>query len=335
MSFFSVFFKTLGLLLGITTFIILLNILSYFLHQDDQKYNFIKGNKESKNIIAILNLNGPIVNNFNTFFSNNIISYIDPKVINKQLLSLSKINPDILIIKINSPGGTVTASASLEKIINKFKMENNLEIYFHSNEVLASGGYWVATSGDKIFASYGSIIGSIGVSGPSWYYYNEPTAISNGLIGQSIETNKGIEIFNQNAGNSKDLYNPFRKPSDEELKHLQNIIEKIYNDFVVKVSNSRRIEVNTLVNEIGALIYSSTQAKENFLIDEVLNYDELITKIVKERKYEDYKIIELKNNGNFINKFISNYLHLYFLENTCNKLNSNFVSVLPLFLFNC
>ena len=78
--------------------------------------------------------------------------------------------PNILIIKINSPGGTVTATASLEKIINDFKKENKIEIYFYSDEILASGGYWVATSGDKIYANYGSIIGSIGVKGPDWFF---------------------------------------------------------------------------------------------------------------------------------------------------------------------
>ena len=63
-------------------------------------------------------------------------------------------------------------------------------------------------SGDKIYANYGSIIGSIGVSGPSWYYYDKPKSISTGILGQKIETENGIYIFDQNAGNSKDLFNP-------------------------------------------------------------------------------------------------------------------------------
>ena len=83
------------------------------------------------------------------------------------------------------------------------KKKQTLKYIFIQSEILASGGYWVATTADKIFASYGSIIGSIGVGGPSWYYYNTPLSVSSGIFGQSIETKKGIEVFNQNAGKVK------------------------------------------------------------------------------------------------------------------------------------
>ena len=186
MPFLNVFLKTLGFFIGITTFIIILNILINFIPSNDNDFEFIEGKRDSNNIIAVLNLNGPILSNLNQSFINDIYEYIDPDIVKKYLSKLEKINPKILIIKINSPGGTVAASASLEKILYNFKKKNNLEIYFHSDQILASGGYWVATTGDKIFANYGSIIGSIGVSGPSWYYYDKPMAISTNIIGQKI-----------------------------------------------------------------------------------------------------------------------------------------------------
>ena len=334
MAFLNIFFKTLGFLIGITTFLILINIFLFLAPNDNGRFKFIEGDRESNNVIATLELSGPIINNLDNSLIGNIVEFIDPDLVREYLIGLEKLNPKVLIIKINSPGGTVAASATLEKIISNFKKQTEAEIYFHSNEILASGGYWVATSGDKIFANYGSIIGSIGVSGPSWYYYDEPTSISAGIFGQKIETRKGIKIFDQNAGNSKDLYNPFRKPTQSELIHLQNIVKKIYNDFINKVSKSRKIEINVLKNEIGALIYTGNQAKEKFLIDGVLDYNELIKKIIKLKKFEDYKILDMKVNDNFINKYLSNYFKI---NNSfvCNKLNINFVSVLPLFINNC
>ena len=53
--------------------------------------------------------------------------------------------------------------------------------------MLASGGYWASLSGEKIYANYGSIIGSIGVKGPDWFFYNKPKLISSGFLGQTIE----------------------------------------------------------------------------------------------------------------------------------------------------
>ncbi len=334
MAFLNIFFKTLGLLLGITTFVIILNILVYFISGEKEEFKFTKGNKESENVIAILNLNGPIINNPNLGSIKNFINYIDSTNVKKNLNNIEKYKPDILIIKINSPGGTVPATYSLEKIFEEYKEKNNVDLIFYTSEVLASGGYWIASSGNKIYASYGSIIGSIGVSGPKWYYYNKPISISNGVFGQRIETENGIEIFNQSAGNSKDLYNPFRRPNDKEIIHLQEMVKEIYDDFVSKVSKSRKIEINVLKNEIGALIFTSKQAKENYLLDDVLAFDELISKIAKDKNFIDYKIIEKNLKSNFFMDYFSLFIDKK-NQSVCRKLNSNFVSILPIFFNNC
>ena len=334
MAFFNIFFKTFGILIGVSTFILILNLSFFLFENSEPEIKLIQGQENSKNIIATLNLNGPIINNINSTFLSDISEYIDPNGVKKNLDLLKKIKPKILIIKINSPGGTVTASSSLEEIFYNFKKETNVEIYFHSSELLASGGYWVATSGDKIFASYGSIIGSIGVSGPSWYYFDRPTSISKGIFGENINTKNGIKVFNQSAGTSKDLYNPFREPTEQELEHLNNLVNEIYNDFIIKVSKNRKIEISTLRNEIGALIYNSNQAKKFFLIDNILNYDDLIKKIIIDKNYDNYKVLSLNNNKNY---YFRNLLNFFSIRDItiCKKLNNNFVSILPNFLNNC
>ena len=178
MVFFSVFLRTLGFLSAVLIFLIIINILLYF-SNDLQKQHFVitDGDERSNNIIAKINLNGPIFNNISNVFGNNLYNYIDPVQVKSYLEELKQLKINTLIININTPGGTVSATAELEQIIYEFKKTTDTKIYFFTKEILASGGYWVATTGDKIFASYGSIIGSIGVSGPSWFclLYTSPS----------------------------------------------------------------------------------------------------------------------------------------------------------------
>ena len=112
------------------------------------------------------------------------------------------------------------------------------------------------------------------------------------------------------------------------------MVKEIYDDFIMKVSSSRKIERNNLINDIGALIFTSNQAKKNFLVDDVINFEDLINKIAIEEKYSDYKIIQKNLEKGFIKNFISNY---FSKENTliCNELNSNFSTIFPIFLNNC
>ena len=340
MLFFSVFLRTLGFLSAVLIFLIIINILLHF-SNDFQKKHFVitDGIESSDNIIAKINLNGPIFNNNSNFFGNNIYDYINPAQVKSYLKELKKLKINTLIININTPGGTVSATAELEQIIYKFKKETNTKVYFFTKEILASGGYWVATTGDKIFASYGSIIGSIGVSGPSWFYYNTPLSLSSGVFGQSIETKDGIEVFNQNAGEGKDLFNPYRRPKSNEINHLQNIVDDVYGDFIAKVSKSRKIEMAKIKNDIGALIYNSNQAKNNFLIDDILNYETLLQLIIKENEFEDYKIYENKVVDSFLGNLLAEYKDQtrskYFFEKICRDLKTNINVVIPVYFKNC
>ena len=340
MLFFNVFFRTLGFLSALLIFVVIINILIHFSNDfQANQFSMTDGNENSSNIIAKINLNGPIFNNNKNVFGNNFYDYINPEQVESYLEELKQLKVKVLLININSPGGTVSATAELEKILYEFKKETNAKVYFYTKEILASGGYWVATTADKIFASYGSIIGSIGVSGPTWFYYNKPISLSSGLFGQSIETKNGIEVFNQNAGEGKDLFNPYRRPKTDEIKHLQNIVDEVYNDFITKVSKSRKIEISNIKNNIGALIYSSNQAKNNFLVDDILSYETVIKLIIKENEFTDYKIYENKISNSFIGNLLVKYEdqtnNKYSFENICRNLKTNISVVIPVYLKDC
>ena len=90
MVFFSVFFRTLGFLVAILIFLIIVNIFVNF-SKDFQKYQFsmIDGNENSKNIIASINLNGPIFNDTNNVFGSGFYDYINPTQVKLYLEELN------------------------------------------------------------------------------------------------------------------------------------------------------------------------------------------------------------------------------------------------------
>ena len=183
---------------------------------------------------------------------------------------------------------------------------------------MASGAYWAALSGNKIYANYGSLIGSIGVKGPDWIYFDEPLVISSGLLGSSVATKNGIKKFSNIAGNSKDIYDPFRSPTKKEKVDLHNAVQNIYNDFVREVSSSRKIEKNTILNDIGAMIYDTKSAKEKFLIDDTATLEKVIKIMSEHLNLDNFQVIEKENykSSLFENIIAINFLPRNFLNNS-------------------
>ena len=324
--FFQVFSKTLGFLLAIIFLLVLMSLFLFFFEGNQQKYfSYLKGNKNSSEIIAILNLNGPIISeppNFNNYNIFQNLEVIYPSLIKKYLNELEQKNTKGIIISINSPGGSVSATQKIYNLVKEFKEKNNIPIYFHTKDILTSGSYWVALSGDKIFADYGSIIGSIGVRGPNWLYYNSPTLLSEGLFGRSVESQNGLKLFSNTAGLYKDIFNPFRKPTKEEMDKLQTMVDDIYSNFVNLVSINRKIENKIITDEIGAMVFNSKRAKLNYLIDDEKNINEIIELISKKLKLENKKIL-INNYGDKYNLFNLNFINFF-----NNKINNKDLKII-------
>ena len=171
------FLKVLAFLTAITVFITILTFLFSLMEGQEHSINYIykEGKKDSENKIIILRLRGPIINEPSDrfqfeFLNSSQIIYVNK--VKKLFKTLEKENLKGIIISIDSPGGSVSATYNLYETINNFKIKNQIKIYLHTNELLASGAYWISLAGDKIYANYGSIIGSIGVKGPDWIYSN-------------------------------------------------------------------------------------------------------------------------------------------------------------------
>jgi len=336
MVFINSFTKTLAVLLAFLIFFILLSFFFNFIKIDEaKKFTLSQGNSENNDNIAVININGPIINDTSSLINFNYTNFIHPTKIKNYLDEIVKIDPKVVIFRINSPGGTVGATNEIYDIISEFKKNNKIEIIFFTDYLLASGGYWISLSGDSIFANYGSIIGSIGVSGPQWIFFNKPISISTGYFGENVDTKDGIEFFSQNSGESKDLFNPFRKPTDKELRHLKTITNNIYSDFSILVSKKRKIELSTIKNEIGALIFDTKLAKEKFLINDTISFETLLERIKIKYKFNEFNIYENKIKKSFF-EFL--YLDLLVKKNEnifCNQIKSSYSVILPNYLYQC
>lgn len=179
---------------------------------------------------------------------------------------------DAVILRLNTPGGSVVGSELITDGVAAVQAAGK-PVIAHVTEISASGGMWAMAPADHIVASNGSLIGSIGVILGPLSRYTDVVAIDGGLLGGGVETTGGIEQFFITAGDGKDAGNPFRDLTPAEQEMFQNLVDGSYGDFVDHVATNREISPATIVNELGAGIFTAADATENGLIDEAGNFD--------------------------------------------------------------
>ena len=176
-----------------------------------------------------------------------------------ELITKSSKEPSVkaIVIRVNSPGGTVAASQEIYHAILKAKKKKPVIITM--GDVAASGGYYIASAADVIFANPGTLTGSIGVITSYLNFYDLLTKI--GV--------KGITI---KSGEYKDIGNPTRPLTDEERKILQSLLDDSYEQFIIDVARGRGVKVDYIKKIAKGLIYSGKQAKKIGLVDHIGDY---------------------------------------------------------------
>jgi protease IV len=179
-----------------------------------------------------------------------------------------------ILLYINSPGGTVDDSDGIYRALMDYKTKYQVPIYAFVGGMCASGGMYIASSADKIFASSSSIIGSVGVLiGPSFNF--------SGLMERY-----GVQALTITEGKDKDMLNPFRPWAPGEDASLRTITADLYNNFVSIVTNARpHLDKNQLITEYGAQIYIAKKAEELGYIDSAdTSYNSALTELAQEAK---------------------------------------------------
>ncbi len=161
-----------------------------------------------------------------------------------------------IVLRINTPGGTVTAADVIFRELELFKREKNVPIVAIMMDVAASGGYYVALAADTIVAHPTTVTGSIGVI--------MLTFNAEGLM-QKI----GVAAQAVKSAERKDMGSPFRAMTPEERAIFQSVIDSLYRQFVVKVMERRKLPDATARTLADGRVYTAEQALEHRLIDRI------------------------------------------------------------------
>jgi protease IV len=196
-----------------------------------------------------------------------------------------------VLLHVQTPGGTIFGSRAIHEGVMAVRKANKPVIAYVEG-LSASGGVMAMAGADRIVADHGSFIGSIGVLGPMLVFYNRPVAFDGGLIGGGITTEGGIEQTVIMAGRGKDLGNPFRRPTPDEVASLQRGVETAYAEFVHHVATNRGIEETVIRDQMGAHIFGTEAARELRLIDDTLDRRQAIDQLAEMAKVgDDYQLV--------------------------------------------
>ncbi|HSC57236.1 MAG TPA: signal peptide peptidase SppA [Nitrospira sp.] len=198
-----------------------------------------------------------------------------------------------VVLRINSPGGTVNASDILYHELKTFKANKKIPVIASMMDVAASGGYYLAMATDAILVHPSTVTGSIGVI--------MLTVNAKGLLEKV-----GVEANAITSGPRKDMGSPFRTMTAEEKLIFQGVIDSFYDRFLAVVQEGRpHLSADQIKKLADGRIYSGEQAKAAGLVDEVGYLDEAIDLAKKNAGLTEARIVTYRRHGEYQNNIYS------------------------------
>jgi protease-4 len=164
-----------------------------------------------------------------------------------------------VLLHLDTPGGTVVAAQEIHAAVQRLRAQNK-KVVVSMSDLAASGGYYIACAADRVFASPGTLTGSIGV------IMQFPNL--QGLLGKI-----GVSTTTIKSGEFKDIGNTFREMTDRDRRLLQSLVDDVYQQFVAAVAEGRKIPAEQVRKLADGRIYSGRQARELGLVDELGDFD--------------------------------------------------------------
>lgn len=251
------------------------------------KEQVVEGKGQAK--ILLLNISGFISEKGK---SDRLKLHHSPSLVSEVREALQKASEDSniagVLIKINSPGGTVTASDIIYHELMNFKKQTQVPVYACITSLGTSGAYYIAAAADKVFSHPTAVTGSIGV-------------IAMKFNVEGLMTKLGVEEEIIKSGDKKDLFSPFRELTSEEREIMQSIIDELHGRFVDIVINQRggtltRQELETLAD---GRIYTARSALKLKLIDGIAYMDDVIAEMKESLGIKDARVISYGRNGEY------------------------------------
>lgn len=201
----------------------------------------------------------------------------------------------VLVLRINSPGGTVGASQEMYDAVKRLQKKGTTVVASFA-DVCASGGVYIGCAADKIIANPGTITGSIGV-------------IINSANFKKLYEKIGIDSEVVKSGPYKDILSTHRSLTEEEKAILQGMIDNTYNQFVGVVAKNRNIPVDDVKIFADGRIFTGEQALELGMVDKLGSLKEAIEYAAELVGIEgEPKVIDIPLKKSFIQQICSNNL---------------------------
>ena len=244
----------------------------------------------SKNKIAVVNVEGTIMTGevaFGVAGSDTIVDNIQSATQDESIKAL--------VLRVNSPGGDVWASELITNALNEFK-ETGRPIVASMGDIAASGGVWVTTLSDEIFAEEDTLTGSIGV------YGIVPTL-------DGIYDWAGIKVDGTSSTKAGEWDERYAMP--EYVKNgIQASIDHTYNKFVSKVAENRNMTYEDVLPIAGGRIWAGYKALELGLVDKIGGLDQALKSAAERAGVEDFAVKNYKKPMDpfdvFLNELLEN-----------------------------
>ena len=244
----------------------------------------------SKNKIAVVNVEGAIMTGevaFGVAGSDTIVDNIQSATQDESIKAL--------VLRVNSPGGDVWASELITNALNEFK-ETGRPIVASMGDIAASGGVWVTTLSDEIFAEEDTLTGSIGV------YGIVPTL-------DGIYDWAGIKVDGTSSTKAGEWDERYAMP--EYVKNgIQASIDHTYNKFVSKVAENRNMTYEDVLPIAGGRIWAGYKALELGLVDKIGGLDQALKSAAERAGVEDFAVKNYKKPMDpfdvFLNELLEN-----------------------------
>ena len=243
---------------------------------------------ESNNLIAIVNVEGTIVTgeaSFNVAGSDTIVKNIRNAIKDDSVKAL--------VLRVNSPGGDVWASELITNALNEFKSSGR-PIIASMGDIAASGGVWVTTHSDEIWAKPETLTGSIGV------YGIVPTL-------DGIYEWAGIQVDGTSSTKAGEWDERLPMP-DYVTNSIQASIDNTYKKFVTKVAENRKLSYKEILSVAGGRIWSGEKALQLGLVDKIGDLNDAIESAANIAGIDDFKTISYSKEMDPLDIFISELL---------------------------
>lgn len=205
--------------------------------------------KKNKSVVSVIRLNGTLSTGSKSL---NILTMAKPIEQAFQQKGIKEV-----ILDINCPGGSPVQTSLIYKRIRILAEEKKLNVTSFTQDVAASGGYWLACAADKIYADSNSIIGSIGV-------------ISGGFGFQELIKKIGVERRLHTSGESKSFLDPFLSEKEEDVERLKRLQNEIHENFkeIIRLRRNNKLK-NDESELFSGEFWTGAKAMELGLVDEL------------------------------------------------------------------